>query len=280
MQDIELEMQKMVGEISGIDYELQKIGNKMFINWDSQKAHRYGLHLTDITAPFRGKGQFCYRQHVLGQNYLPPESGSHLPSSTLAIFLEGWYVHMKWQKLFSLNGYAVEIEKTRLDPIYGIHHTPDIIAKFPELTGDELWIIEIKSMQHNSYEKAAEKDDPYKVHPGGYKQSQLYMYLTGIRRAALLLENKNTQKFRLKSFQYDPEFVAPYVHRMNILSQLQHEYTNNNRIPKRVCENKDTPRALTCPMRLACWSPRSEREKTRIPIESIQVNASLMHGES
>jgi hypothetical protein len=258
------------------DVKLHKATDKMLILWNSKKPMRFGLHLSDITLPFEGKTQFCYRQHVLGKFYLPAEERPMAPKA-LAIFLEGWYVHLKWQMLFKLSGNAVEIEKTRLDPVFGIYHTPDVIAKFPEIAQDDLWIVEIKSMGMDAYNKVAGVYDPYKIHPSGYKQAQLYMYLVGCKKAMLLLENKNNQDRREVSFDYDPDFIAPYIHRLNTLSQMWEEKT----LPMRVCENSETNRALSCNMRNVCWVGKKEREKFLLttPWAQEQVNASLIHFE-
>jgi len=265
-----------------VDVKLHQICDKMFVLNDEKKEKRFGLHLSELTAPFKGKTQMCFRQHVLGRHYEPVEHQRPMPVKSLRIFLEGWYVHLKWQRLFRESGRAVEIENTRLDPIWGIYHTPDIIAKFPELTKDELWIIEIKSMSHASYQKALEETDPLKIHPGGYKQSQMYMYLVGCKKAMLLLEDKDNQEHREVSFDYDPDFVASYVHRLNILSQLWPAYDTENKVPPRVCSDSNTSRAVNCPMAHVCWVAKPEREKYRLKdvLPTLQINASLIHREA
>lgn len=280
MGDAELILDAIIND-RDLDAQAHREINKMLILWNNNKPIRFGLHLSDICLPFKGKTQFCFRQHVLGKFYLPAEERKQSPKA-LAIFLEGWYVHLKWQMLFKNAGRAVEIEKTRLDPIWQIYHTPDIVATLPEISmnPEDLWIVEIKSMGRKYYEQVLTEYDPIKIHKGGFTQCQLYMYLTGARKGMLLLDNKDTQDHREVTFDYDPEFVKPFVHRLNLLSQMWEEY-DNGKLPVRVCESAETSRALSCNMRNVCWIGRQEREKFLLtsPWAQEQVNASLIHVE-
>ncbi|HTJ49413.1 MAG TPA: hypothetical protein VL443_08185 [Cyclobacteriaceae bacterium] len=264
-----------------LDIRVNKLLDGTFVLWDKEKAERFGIHLSELTKGFKvkEKNQLCYRQHVFSKNYKPIQQHDTTTSvSTLRVFLEGWYVHLKWQRLFQSAGYAVEIEKTRYNPAFGVFHTPDIIAKFPEITGEDLWIVEIKSMSPRAYEAIVEENDPKRVHPDGFKQAQMYMYLTGYKRAMLLLENKANQQHREVCFDFDPNFVAPYVHRMNILAQLHVSYEQGIGTPKRVCESKDSERAVNCPMRHVCFTKKEEREQYRYITENgEQINSSLIH---
>jgi len=261
------------------DVRIKKIFDSTFIEWDDNKPERFGFHLSSLKSPFKGKTQLCYREQTLQSFYhaypvVPP-------ISTLRIYLEGWYIHLKWQKLFreSSKIIAVEIEKTRKDPIWGIWYTPDAIIILPSLSQDKR-IVEIKSMGRKSYETAVLIDDPMKIHPDGYKQSQLYMHLCGIDHAILLLECKDTQEYTVISFKYDEEFCKPYIHRFNILSQLPEKYKNEDKLAKRVCIDDQEARAKSCPMRHVCFITKEEREHYRIVEEdtrTIQINASLAH---
>lgn len=281
--DIEMMMDAMI-DGNSLDYDIWKTCNDMFILQNDARPERFGLHLTDVTKPFVGSTQLCIRQHTFGSIYTPRKT-PRLGVKQLRVFLEGWYVHLKWQQLFKQAGYAVEIEKTRLDPIWQVYHTPDIIAKFPHLTGDDLWIIEIKSMNPDLYYELFDKNnikDPFAAHKEGYTQAQMYMYLTDIKRAMLLIENKGNQYHIELSFEYDPDFVAPLVHRLNILSQSQTRYINHQGAPKRIsyCKDENSSRARNCPMGHVCWiESRTERDKYLRQYEHSeeQINASLVH---
>src|SRR6266704_1484676 len=91
------------------DIKLNKILDGMFINWNKDKPERHGLHLSDVKEPLKGVNQFCYRKHVLSASYkeVDIESG-YISVSQLRVFLEGWYIHMKWQTLFKKSGKALE----------------------------------------------------------------------------------------------------------------------------------------------------------------------------
>lgn len=276
--DISQMMRSMTLGFDNFDYQILKITNQMFIDWDKKKPPRYGWHVSELTGPFKGKGQVCLRQHVFLKNYEPMQT-TFIPSvGNLKTFLEGWYIHLKWQRLFKDSGRAVEIEKTRLDPVWGVYYTPDIIAKFEELTQEDLWVLEIKSMSTKSYQAMLDKHDPKQIHASGYKQAQMYMYFSNIRYAAFILEDKNTQDHRIVSFQFDPEFVKPYIHRMNVMTQLSEKYDEGVGVPLRVCDFEDDTRSRNCPMRHVCWlKTKQEREPFRLNRGSEQINASLMH---
>ena len=262
------------------DIKIARHLDNTILAWSRDKPPRFGLHLSDLKAPFKGKGQYCYRQHVLGNFYDPAPEGE-FPLKTIRIWLEGWYIHHKWQMIFQKGGFAIDIEKTHLHPLFKIYYTPDITASFPDVFNGETIVVEIKSMNNASYTAAEKETDPYRIHQDGYKQGQLYMYLTGLKHAMLLLDNKDTSFHREITFDFDPAFVAPYAHRINIQSQMNVTYANSNQIPIKVCGSKDDPRAQTCPMRHVCWlqtkDQRSQylRKDEEFPQE--QINASLHH---
>jgi len=263
--------------------KLQKVLNQMFVDDAKQKAQndpREGLHASSILAPFTGVTRLCFREHVLNKFYLPIHD--LLAPDTLRTFLVGWYLHLMWQRLFKQSGYAVEVEKTRIDEKWGVYHTPDVIARFPHLSGNHLYIIEIKTMNARSFEKAVELSDPRRSHEGAFKQAQLYMYLTNVPEAVILLHNKNTSEFVTFTIQLDKVFIQPYIDRLDILVQLYERYAQERRLPKRVCEHSDTPRAKRCPMRDVCWVANDAERQTCLRgtlVNPTQRNVSLTHEE-
>jgi hypothetical protein len=105
------------------------------------------------------------------------------------------------------------------------------------------------------------------------------MHLTGCKRAMLLLENKNTQAHREISYEYDAEFVQPYIERLENIVRYSDLYDENKGIPKRQCAHDCVQRATNCAYRHVCWIKKSEREQYRLPAEQskTQQNASMIH---
>jgi hypothetical protein len=253
--------------------------DQMVTKNDLEKPKRTGWHLSNIISPSeKGVHRLCYRQYVLTKFYTPAQE-KQLSVKALRIFLEGWYIHLKWQHLFQASGNALEVEHTRYNKLFDLYYTPDIVAFFPEETGKEEWIVEIKSMNTERYEKAIKEKKEKNTHPSGYKQAQMYMYLTGYKHAMLLLENKNTQEHEERSFEYDEKVVQPYVKRLITLSDLSEDYKNGSELPERVCSSSDVQRAKQCPMRDVCFIERKKREQFFITEEKseTQINASLIH---
>lgn len=262
-----------------MDVQINKELDHYVVMWDKEKPERTGVHLSNVTsAPFDGVNQLCYREMVFAKKY-HPIADEQLPARVLRIFLEGWVIHVKWQDLYKKYGDAIEIEHTRYSKEYDIFYTPDLIAKHTKLTGDDKWIVEIKSMGEKAYDAVKDEYDPYKIHPSGYKQSQMYMYLVGCTRAMLLLENKNTQAHREVTFEYDANFCKPYIDRLDKILVFSKLYDQDKGIPKRVCPHDMTNRAQSCNYRHVCWINKAGREQYRLPIvqSTEQINASFVH---
>lgn len=276
--ELELMLDQFYNGANPQDIRMHQMLDNLFLEWDKSKPERTGWHLSNIIKPLeKGKNKICYREQVLTKFYKPaPEK--QMPVRTIRKFLEGWYIHLKYQTLFRDYGNYIEIEKTRYSKIFDLYHTPDIIFLFQE-TGNEEWIGEIKSMNSESYEKAVGAGTANRAHPDGYKQTQMYMYLTGIRHGVLILENKDNQEHIEYCFDFDPEFCKPYIHRLNILSQVSDTYKKNGLLPKKICDEATDERACKCPMRNVCFLERKQRESFLITEakKETEINSSFIH---
>lgn len=272
----------------GVDVEattVKKIIDEMFtqdVRIVEENNPYEGLHAGHMLAGFSGKWRLCYRQLVLNKYYL------HIPIAMsvdrMRINKMGWYVHIMIQRLFKQSGRAIEVEVTRIDEKWGVFHTPDIIARFEELFEKQHVIIEIKSMNKESYLKAVTKFpfDARKAHEHAFKQAQLYMYLTNTKKAIFLAFCKDNSDHHEWIFDFDQEYIAPYVARLDNLLVFYEKFEQHQgkMLPQRVCENPDEPRAKSCPMRHVCWLKTYEERKPHLRIHEIkkdQKNSSLIH---
>lgn len=210
---------------------------------------RIGLHASTM---LHEEG-FCYRQQVLSL-FFKGSQGEDLPLKSKCIFEEGNAIHEKWQRLFIRGGLGVykDMDRTRLKSEYDLSFTPDA-----ELTiGKKKYICEIKSMNTFSYQRA-------KGHPSGRKQCMLYQYLTGIHNGFVLMEDKNTQDFKIEMVPYDVSEISTAIEHLEAIQEYKQNFLDTKRPPKRCakCNSYNCKRAMDCQMRDACWNKGMGRIK-------------------
>lgn len=227
---------------------------RMFELWNDSKPPRLGVHVSSL---IKTAEQFCYRQMVLMQFF--PHAKVKLHGKALRIFLQGNVMHDKWQYLFKLAKLAIEIENSRKDEVSEATFTPDAIIKI----GNRRFIVEIKSMKGSLY------DSMKSVHADAQIQANMYMHLTGERYAIVLVENKDTQDFKLWVIEYDPGLIKPFIVRMHRTKKFMDEYRKNRTLPSKhhKCFMPDTSKARNCPVVDACFAGKLEREKMRKQFE-------------
>jgi hypothetical protein len=255
---------------------------------DAAKNPRSGDHASDYKQPFRGAWRYCYRQSILQEFYMYEQE--EMSVKRLRINKLGWYIHVMLQRLAKKHGHVVEAEKTHKHPRYGIYYTPDIIAKFYELTGDEDVAVEIKSMNKSSYEKATTEffDDPMRGHADAYKQLQIYMFLHGLKKGMILIFCKDNSEFHYWLVDYSPEFMQPYIDRietrlkLKIIFEAKDGQLPQHVLPKRVCESQDAKRAQSCPVGDLCWmkNAAARAPRLRTVAHGAQQNVSLIHEDA
>jgi hypothetical protein len=216
--------------------------DRLFHEWNYNKQKdRHGLHASGILKP----DDFCYREHVLNHFYYPTASLTW--TKLLRVFLEGWYVHQKWQDLFKMAGIYLSVEKQHRSKFWEFSFTPDAII---EVMNRKI-VVEIKSHSSNGFDQL--NSPP----ANAYKQAQLYMHSTGIPYGLVLVENKNNQDYKTWFFDYDPNSVTIYIERLLIIKKLINYFKETGKLPKRCdrCdfEGKNNPRAKFCEMREVCF---------------------------
>lgn len=267
----------------------RNIINQMFVDdakADHAKNPRSGSHASEYKQPFRGAWRYCFRQSILQEFYMYEQE--ELSVRRIRINKLGWYIHVMLQRLFKQSGRAIEVERTHLHPRYGVYYTPDLIAQFHELTADEHVIVEIKSMNKSSYEKATTEffDNAAKGHPDAYKQAQIYMFLHALKKAMILIFCKDNSEFHYWIIDYDPAFMEPYINRIETRLKLKIIFEAQDghlpQLPKRVCEEQGSTRAQSCPVGKLCWMQNyaARAPYLRSQGHGLQQNVSLIHEDA
>ena len=227
---------------------------------------RKGLHASSMIA---GDKQFCVRQQVLSLIYKQLQ-GEQIPVSLKRIFEEGNAIHEKWQRLLIRAGYAKAhtLDKTRFDEEYMLSFSPDVVCRIPEFY-DGAMVGEIKSVNTFQFKNMTS-------HPSAHKQLEFYM-MELIKQAKLknkwngkdylkgfvLCDDKNTQDFKLFIYEYDKDFVAPFIERCEEVKHYYFKAINEGKMvgKKKECTSYDCKLAENCPMKDACWNKEGGRIK-------------------
>jgi hypothetical protein len=219
--------------------------NRMFVQWNSGKGIRAGIHTSSIIEP---EDKFCYREQILA--LFCKKNQVELPVKLLRIFLHGWSVHEKWQSLFQESGVAESIERSSLSKKWDLYLTPDAIIRL----GKKRYVVEIKSM--NTYQFKKLKGPP----SNAVRQAQVYMHQVSIPNAIILVEDKNDQAFKVFLIDYEPEIVRPYIERLHNISRLAKAFEEQRKLPKRICMGLKDKRAVSCQSSKACFCGKNQRE--------------------
>lgn len=218
--------------------------DKMFNEWEAGKPLRSGApHASAILAP---ESEWCLRRHVLTALY--PEAVARpevkpWSAHTNAVFLNGWVLHEKWQKLFTEHGQVVEVEASHFDETRFLHFTPDAIIEF----GGQPYVVEIKGYKASTFEKLDESGNPPQA---AWHQANLYCHMLEIERAIILVENKDTQEYKVWVIQCDVELARKYTDRMYAVNAK----VVTGHTPARVCGSCRDRMAEKCPVKKLCFS--------------------------
>lgn len=212
---------------------------------------RYGLHASAILV---SDNEFCYREHVLSLLYKQIQ-GENIGINLKRIFEEGNFIGEKWQRLFIRGGLGIpedmDISQFRYD--YELSFTPDAIVTI----GKKKYVVEVKSQNTFLFKKQA-------GHPKGMKQLQFYMELTGIHNGFVLVEDKNSQEFKVLMAEYDSENMEPYINRLEMIQKYKKRLLSDKKMVGRICDTVTCKRAIKCNMKDACWNVGIG--KVRLPI--------------
>ena len=130
--------------------------------------------------------------------------------------------------------------------------TPDAILDLSGAT-----IVELKG--YNSREFARLMSGS-KLPQDAINQAQMYMWLTGIHKAIIIVECKDTQEFAVWPIAYDPALTVKYEKRLNFIQALVAIHAADGRLPDRICMSEKEPTAKGCRMCKACFSDPVKRE--------------------
>ena len=212
----------------------------LLVRWGREQPPRTGLHASAVLVPTR---EWCVRRQVLSASLADPFPIGNT-WHTNALFLHGWTLHEKWQQLFRRFAQVVEIESAHYDETHHLHFTPDAVLAF----AGERYVVEIKGYHAEHY---LSLHSPPKA---AVQQANLYMHLLGVSRAIILVENKNTQEFKLWVLAYDPDAVQPYLERIAAVKAAQASAAAGHGLPARVCASRQDALAMRCPVREACFA--------------------------
>ena len=200
---------------------------------------RKGLHASAIIA---SDSAFCIREQILSLFYKRNEEES-ISDGLLRIFAEGNAIHEKWQNMFERAGIARGIEDRGHSKLFDLYMTPDAIIEL----NNKLYVVEIKSANTFSYKNMKTS------HPSGTHQLQLYMHFLCIPRGFVLVEDKNTQEFKIFPVRYEPGHATPYVKRLYEINEAKENFLMDNTLPARTCKSVGCARASRCAMSNACF---------------------------
>lgn len=248
---------KMFYTEHNIEEETKFINQVMTRGLESQE--RIGLHASSLIV---GDKVWCTRQEVLSLLYKQVQK-ENTSVCLLRIFEEGNAIHEKWQRLLIRAGYgkAKTMDRTRFNEEYEVSYTPDVICRIPEFF-DGVMVGEIKSVNSFQFKKMSE-------HPSAKKQLQLYMFLCiqeamnkgtwngkDYTKGFVLCDSKNDQDFKLFIYDYDEDFLSPYIDRMEEVKYRKEKLLNEHKIIARCkdCQTLDCKKAMNCNMRNACWN--------------------------
>ena len=239
MDDIELELEKAVNTIT-----LDQLFRDIYAQ-GQQADIREGFHISDCLKSLTSQ---CARKVVLSRFYAA--NRVYHSAQQAAIFEQGIAIHQRWQEAFIRSGKAFAIEQSYMEEYFGVICTPDIVADI-----DGLAIVELKGYNLDEYERLLNGKLPGEA----IIQIQTYMWLTGIHKGFVLVENKNNQNFHVWPVQYDPQKVMPVEERLHFYKNLFDIHVADGRLPKRICTSSRDARAKGCRMCRACFSSPTER---------------------
>lgn len=233
---------------------------EMFLSWGRDQPLRTGApHASALLAD---ESEWCVRRYVLAQLYpdkVVPEKMAYWEWKRQNTFLHGWEIHRKWQRLFKHYGSVVmtngeyELDLTHYDETRNIFFSPDAILEF----FGQQYVVEIKGINHDAYQSLTDSlTVAMRVNETVHKavvQANLYCHLLDLKRAIILVENKNNQDFKVWITEYDKSLANPYTDRAYAVKGHVSLARNGKPLPARVCQSLEDSRAKKCPLRDVCF---------------------------
>ncbi len=219
---------------------------EMFVQWGLSKPLRTGA--PHVSAILQSDSEWCLRRQVLLALY--PEEARPLEQKPWdahqnAVFLHGWHLHEKYQRLFAEFGQIVEVECSHFDEVRFLHFTPDAVIFW----AGQRYVVEIKGYKLDHFARLDEVGDPPEA---AWHQCNLYMHVLGIERGLILVECKDTQELKVWCIEHDALLARPYMDRCYSVKGA----VTTGHIPARICQSCQEHRAEKCPVRDFCFSGR------------------------
>lgn len=213
--------------------------------WKNEEKVRMGLHASSITK----SGNFCYKEQLVQIMYKHfHDKGGKIPGmieeafknqlrknnmnpiNLQRIYEQGTIMGYKWQMMFIRAGigFKENMDISRFVDEYDLSYTPDARVT---IDGKD-YVVELKSQKSTLYDKE-------KSHPSGIKQLKLYMYFEKIPRGFVIVDNKDTQDFKVLMVtdvnESDPD-VANFLDRLERLQRMKRYALKKKKFPPCPCK--------------------------------------------
>ena len=201
---------------------------------------------------------YCQRQQMF--QYLDAKIERRPDSGAASIFIQGTWIHVKWQAMGYMAGWLGQTEvPVRMDQhnlrgtIDGILHPPIAPAGW-----------ELKSINARGYRWVLERG-PKAEH---LKQIHAYMLATGLRLWSLIYEEKDTQSYKEFLVEYSPAIADEVLDELARLNRAVRERelppmlsgcVQKNGMTYRSCAYRDQCPEATWPRRINLRSVSSTR---------------------
>lgn len=215
----------------------------MLLAWEASKPLRTGApHASTILTP---ESEWCVRRQVLlareaEQAQRPPQKPWTAHQN--AVFLNGWHLHEKYQRLFQQFGVVREVEVSHFDEEHFLHFTPDAIIEFC----GQSFVVEIKGYHTEYFASLDESGNPPQA---AWHQCNLYCHLLNIEQGLVLVEDKNTQQVKIWAIRHDATLARVYTDRCAAVKSA----VMSGVLPARACASCADRLAEKCPVRTACF---------------------------
>lgn len=233
-----------------------------YLSWGGSQPLRTGPpHASNLLSD---ESEWCTRRYVLAQlqpDEVQPEDLKYWQWKQYSIFLHGWEIHRMLQLIFKnhlnvvMNNGQPELDLTHYDETRNVYFSPDAILNFFGMH----YVVEIKGLKQESYNPIADASLVTAMTANttvnkAFFQAQLYMHLLELKRAIILIVNKNdSREFKLWVVEHDPKYSKPYTDRAYAVKGHVSLARNGKPFPARVCQSPDDSRAKKCPMRDLCF---------------------------
>jgi len=247
------------------EFLIQSSLQELYLKWAASQPLRSGLHASSLLVP---QNEWCTRRYVLAE-IAPGEAARpelhYWDWRMQNMFLDGWDRHRKWQDLFlrfAVVAYSEagdpELDLTHHDETRNIYFSPDAILDY----AGTRYVVEIKGLDTNKFQQLTDNlDTACKVSDVVAKariQANLYCHLLSIQHGLLLIEDKNTQQFKVWIIKCDSASATPYIQRAYDVKGRVALFRRSRQLPERVCKSSDDRLAQKCPLRDCCFSEEME----------------------